>query len=217
MTMNNSTINLREIVSIEAELCLEFANTAEARERGNSSQFMDYDGLISWGRSTGALTPADAEGLAREASRRPVEASVAAEGAIALREALYRLFRAVVEGDSPDTDDLEILNAALAEAQIKRLLVYTPRGFGWEWAPSADNLDKLTWLAALSAADLLNSDQLGMVKRCAADDCAWLFVDTTRNHSRLWCSMGACGNRAKVRRFYKRNRAQNTDDENSTH
>lgn len=213
MTMNDHT-HLNEIIWAEEQLCLEFANTAEARESGNSSQFMDYDGLISWGRSTGTLTPIDAEGLAREASRRPAEASVAAERAIALREALYRLFRAVAEDDPPNADDLKTLNAALTEAQIKRRLTYTPRGFDWEWTPDADDLDKVMWLAALSAANLLNSDQLGMVKRCAADDCAWLFVDMTRNHSRLWCSMGACGNRAKARRFYKRNRAQNADDEN---
>ncbi|MEW6230587.1 MAG: CGNR zinc finger domain-containing protein [Bacillota bacterium] len=33
------------------------------------------------------------------------------------------------------------------------------------------------------------------------------FLDTTRNHSRRWCSMRDCGNRVKVRRFYNRKRA----------
>jgi len=34
--------------------------------------------------------------------------------------------------------------------------------------------------------------------------CAWLFLDTSRNHSRRFCSMDECGNRAKQRRHYQR-------------
>lgn len=32
-------------------------------------------------------------------------------------------------------------------------------------------------------------------------DCGWLFLDSTRNASRRWCDMAACGNRAKAKRF----------------
>jgi predicted RNA-binding Zn ribbon-like protein len=212
--MNDSPINLREIVSVEAELCLEFANAAEARESDNPEQFPDYAALVAWGRDFQALTATDAERLAHEADRHPVEAAFALGRAIELREALYRLFLAVAEDDAPDEGDLGILNAALTEAQTRRRIGYTSHGFEWEWRPEADGFDTIMWLAALSAAELLNSEQLGNVKRCANDGCAWLFVDATRNHSRRWCSMGDCGNRAKARRFYKRNRAQNTDDEN---
>jgi predicted RNA-binding Zn ribbon-like protein len=38
-------------------------------------------------------------------------------------------------------------------------------------------------------------------KACRADDCQWAFVDSARNHSRQWCDMSICGNRAKARRF----------------
>ena len=37
---------------------------------------------------------------------------------------------------------------------------------------------------------------------CDADDCAWLFLDTSKNGSRRWCDMKQCGNRAKARRFH---------------
>jgi predicted RNA-binding Zn ribbon-like protein len=55
-----------------------------------------------------------------------------------------------------------------------------------------------------SAADLLLSDMLDRVKQCEGDPCGWLFLDTSRNRSRRWCSMEDCGNRAKARRFYQR-------------
>jgi predicted RNA-binding Zn ribbon-like protein len=42
------------------------------------------------------------------------------------------------------------------------------------------------------------------VRECSGDTCGWLFVDTSRNHSRRWCDMEDCGNRAKARRHYLR-------------
>jgi len=52
-----------------------------------------------------------------------------------------------------------------------------------------------------AAVDLLTTDELAKVGRCADEECAWLFLDTTRSRSRRWCDMRICGNRNKVRRF----------------
>jgi hypothetical protein len=42
------------------------------------------------------------------------------------------------------------------------------------------------------------------VKVCSAEDCRWAFYDASRNHSRTWCSMSDCGNKAKARAFRAR-------------
>jgi predicted RNA-binding Zn ribbon-like protein len=42
------------------------------------------------------------------------------------------------------------------------------------------------------------------VKICS--NCHWLFVDRSRNRTRVWCDMRVCGNRAKARRHYARRR-----------
>jgi len=42
------------------------------------------------------------------------------------------------------------------------------------------------------------------LKICGNPDCGWLFLDRTRNQSRIWCDMAACGNRAKVNRHQLR-------------
>ena len=42
------------------------------------------------------------------------------------------------------------------------------------------------------------------LKVCKNSGCRWLFVDRTKNQSRVWCDMSACGNRAKVGRFMRR-------------
>src|SRR5438128_325072 len=45
---------------------------------------------------------------------------------------------------------------------------------------------------------------VGMCEERLVGRCAWLFLDSTRNHSRRYCSMTECGNRAKQRRHYQR-------------
>jgi predicted RNA-binding Zn ribbon-like protein len=82
-----------------------------------------------------------------------------------------------------------------------------PGSFAWGWASEPLRLGAPLWPVARSAADLLTSSELAALRLCASDTCAWLFLDTSRNGSRRWCSMRTCGNRAKARRHHARVRA----------
>jgi len=42
------------------------------------------------------------------------------------------------------------------------------------------------------------------IRQCEAVSCARLFIDTSRSGERRWCSMSACGNKAKVAQFRRR-------------
>jgi predicted RNA-binding Zn ribbon-like protein len=44
------------------------------------------------------------------------------------------------------------------------------------------------------------------LKACRGEDCRWVFLDGSRNSSRRWCDMAACGNRAKSTSFRARHR-----------
>lgn len=44
------------------------------------------------------------------------------------------------------------------------------------------------------------------LKLCAANECLLAFYDISKNRSRQWCSMGACGNRQKTRNYRARQR-----------
>jgi predicted RNA-binding Zn ribbon-like protein len=99
-----------------------------------------------------------------------------------------------------------VLNRALADALPHRRVVQSGRGFSFGWDGS-DDLRRMLWPVALSAAELLAGDHPSPVKRCEmweAGGCGWLFVDESRNGSRRWCSMKDCGNRAKARRHYRK-------------
>ena len=42
------------------------------------------------------------------------------------------------------------------------------------------------------------------LKVCRATTCRWAFLDTSKNRSRVWCSMRMCGNRTKTRTYRAR-------------
>jgi predicted RNA-binding Zn ribbon-like protein len=57
---------------------------------------------------------------------------------------------------------------------------------------------------ATAWAELALTGQVQRLKQCADQGCGEVFWDTSRNHSRRWCSMQVCGNRAKARRHTAR-------------
>jgi predicted RNA-binding Zn ribbon-like protein len=71
--------------------------------------------------------------------------------------------------------------------------------FIWSWNPRHDVQTAILGPITLSALTLLMETDLSRTKRCAGQECGWLFFDTTKNKRRRWCEMRVCGNRAKVR------------------
>jgi predicted RNA-binding Zn ribbon-like protein len=57
---------------------------------------------------------------------------------------------------------------------------------------------------ARSAADWLVAADWALLKKCANPSCILWFYDTSKNHSRRWCSMEGCGNRHKVTAHYRK-------------
>jgi predicted RNA-binding Zn ribbon-like protein len=60
--------------------------------------------------------------------------------------------------------------------------------------------------AVLDALDLVRESP-GRVRECDGEECPVLFLDTSRNGSRRWCSMEVCGSRHKSSTYYRRHRA----------
>lgn len=186
-------------------LCLDFANTLDARrDPVPREDLASYQDLVEFARQSGAVSPETAERLAELGEQRPIDARAALAKAIALRETIFRIMEAVAAERDPDADDLAALNAALSEALPYGRVVPAGEGFDWRWQELPGALDQMLWPVAHSAMELLTGGDLGRLRECAADDCGWLFIDTTRNHSRIWCDMKTCGNRAKVARYRER-------------
>ena len=157
------------------------------------------------GQQVGLLTPAEAGRLLLAAALRPADAAATLAQAIDLREAIYRIFSAIAAGRTPAPADLALLNGWFAHGLGQLQVTQKGGSFGWQWHGVAAALEGLLWPVAHSAAELLISDELDRVKECADErGCGWLFLDTSRNRSRRWCSMESCGNLAKVRRHRRK-------------
>ena len=142
-----------------------------------------------------------------EAEQRSSDAQEVLQRAKVLREALFRIFEAVAEHTPLDDADMSILNDALATVMVHARIIRTEQGFSWEWEQDEHALDSVLWPVVRSAADLLTSHEIEDVRLCVAPDCSGLFIDTSKNHSRRWCNMTGCGNRAKARRHYEKKRS----------
>lgn len=199
----------------EGWLCLDFANTAEWHASDHpQEQLNSYPDLVAWSEQVGLLTNSEAQRLLRKAKRHPGDAAAVLRRAIALRDAIYRILSRVAHGHAPQATDLTSLNAALPEALARSRIVPLADRFAWGWTDVETALDRMLWPVARSAADLLTSADVHRVGECADErGCGWLFLDMSRNHSRRWCDMKDCGNRAKARRHYKRKLALQTTKE----
>ena len=206
--MDKAGTNAANLKLLGGRLSLDFANTADWHVSDHPVEFLtSYSDLVAWSQHVGILTDHQAQRLLEEAARRPIDVSAVLERAIALREAIYRIFSAISRGRPPQAADLAIFNAELSGALAQSQIISTAEGFTWDWTGAEDALDQMLWPVVHDAVGLLTSEELDRVGQCADDRCGWLFLDTSRNRSRRWCSMEDCGNRAKVRRHYERKRA----------
>jgi len=185
-------------------LCLDFANTLNGHDRTPHHEYLhDYRDLVLWGRHAGSLSEEEAEVLLGEATRRPAEAEAVYSLGLELRETIFRLFSSMAKGEKANAGDLEHLGAAWRAGQAHVHLAPAAGGFrlGWDDEPC---LEHLLRTVSASAVVLLISGALPRVRMCAGVRCDWLFVDTSRNHLRRWCSMDECGNHAKMQRRRER-------------
>ncbi len=191
--------------SVAGALCLEFANTLGNRNAvpPGEEDLRDYADLLTWAERMAVLPAARVTALRVWASAHTGEADAVFTQAIVLRELLYRIFAAVAADDVPAPDDLAHLNAAYRSAMAHAVVMPASGGFTWGWNDESEP-DAMLWPVARTAAELLVAPERARVRHCAAPDCSWLFLDTTKNGSRHWCSMRGCGNRAKARRFRAR-------------
>lgn len=202
-------------------LCLDFTNTLDGRGGTAPEEFLpDYDALVRWAWYAGALAPERAERLRQVGACHPAEARRVLQRAGALREALYAVFAAATHGEAALARDLALVNRELAEAMRQARLLPAAAaagsGYRWDW-PEEDATERpddakeilasVLWPIVRSAAELLIAPELALVKKCPGINCGWLFLDTSKNHRRQWCSMATCGNRTKARRHYSQQRS----------
>lgn len=199
--------DLDDLELIGGHLAVDLVNTVDCRGAARPVERLpDWATLLAWCRRVGVHGARRQARLAALMERRPGVAEAAHARLLGERERLHRMFTATRDGAAPRRADVVAFNHLLATLAPRRHLVFTGGRFAWRQAAGDADADALMAALFWPAADLLASPRLVALRRCAGADCGWLFLDSSRNRSRRWCSMRSCGNRAKARRHYRRHR-----------
>ena len=190
---------------------LDFVNTV-SRWTAPPDQRQEYLPTLGeaarFGRAGGLLAPAEAGRLA--SVRRPRAELLRL---CALRERLERIFREMTDGAIAPAEDWEWLSRESgAAASSSRLRAGPHRRVTRSVEEDLAGAAVLRYRLADQAVQLLTSDAMTRLKSCPG--CGWFFLDVSKNHSRRWCSMAACGSHAKSRAYYLRRRREGTHPPN---
>ena len=184
-------------------LCLDFLNTEMVVGGQPTDCLRGFDSLVAWLVESRTLNGLQAEDIlgSWQNSR---EAATTFQNAVKLRASLREMAERLVKGKTVPQSTVAGINECLAyqtgHAELKR----TRCGFQKRFQADFREPAQLLWPVAESASDLLCYADLTLVKKCENTACVLFFYDTTKNHSRRWCSMSVCGNRMKVAAHYQR-------------
>jgi predicted RNA-binding Zn ribbon-like protein len=188
------------------ELSIRFVNTVAWRLRDPvEDRVGSPTALLDWFAAAGVADAKQVVRLRARWKKIPHEERAYRGDAVRLREAIYQTLLSRIHGKPFDRSALNILNGAL-KAPARGLHIAPSRGaLAWRAGDRIAVANDLLRPIAWSAAGLLMGPRSEKLRQCQDErGCGWLFIDESRAQNRRWCSMGDCGNRAKVLRHYHR-------------
>lgn len=179
---------------------LDFVNTLDERPSSAPVENLaTYGDLVSFARLAGLIEESASERLR---SLKGPNCSRIARRARELREHLYTILAAAHSGKTVPKASLDAIASEVRRAHAARALVATAKSnaIRHSWI-SLSSPEVPLHACALAVETLLVSDDHSRIRKCGASDCEVYFIDTSKAHRRLWCSMQNCGNREKQRRW----------------
>src|SRR5262249_14209255 len=194
----------QEFQFVAGHLALDFVNTLDYRY--DAARIVEllptFGDFLAFAEQARIISKPEADKLV--ACTGPREANRTHEQIIELREALYFLFQSVAAATRPSAAHLEALNRFLGESRPSGHIVWRKGDFVYNGPDLTGTPRGPLWPVMDAAAELLVSPDRHLIHECSDNSCRWLFLDRSKNHSRRWCDMRICGNRAKVQRFHAR-------------
>ena len=186
--------------------CLDLINT-QLIVKGEPKDLLEsVDDFYSWVRQARLLTAS--QGEFAKVHPHNEEVGFLLERTRTFRATLRIVAERVAAGKAVPDSAIGIINQFLAQRPGYTELVQTKEGFKRRFHSLATQPVELLAPLLETASDLLSSGRLRFIKKCANAFCILYFLDTTKNHTRNWCSMQLCGNRMKVAAHYRRSRGK---------
>lgn len=206
----SETVWSKEFYFIGNYLCLDFINTQIVRG-GQQIELLDsFEALVSWLTGAEVLDRSKAEEVIKTLGGEPESVKVL-ERALGFRADLRQMIGQIGLGKAIPRSVIVQTNEFLRQPGGYTELERTKEGFEKRFRADYKEALHLLRPIAESVCDLLCYAEFPLIKKCGNEECVLTFYDTTKNHSRRWCSMSACGNRMKVATHYRRLRKPYAD------
>jgi predicted RNA-binding Zn ribbon-like protein len=125
---------------------------------------------------------------------------------IRVREMLHRIFRNITHKELPLNEDIRLFNNECSFAFRYLTIEINERlESRLKWGYERSDLLWTLLPVIKSAYELLISDSSTRIKECS--NCGWLYLDQSKNNSRIWCNMKTCGNTMKTKKYYENKKA----------
>jgi predicted RNA-binding Zn ribbon-like protein len=186
---------------------LDLLNTTPILAEGQVDLLATFEDLTRWLAAAGLISSADARDLRRQHASAPQRQAVL-DRIKSFREALRLLISAVEAKDPVPKAALAVVNDLLRACPTRRQLAWRQEGFEVTTrGEDAGLFERVAAPLAQATINLLTARDLGSIRKCENPACVLHYYDTSKNHSRRWCSMEWCGNRMKAAKHYRRHRA----------
>jgi predicted RNA-binding Zn ribbon-like protein len=211
-----SSASLESLNLAGGRVALDLVNSINPRAGAEEpiDYLADYERLVRWAVHASVIPASHADPLLALAAASPRDASRVWWRAIDLREALFRVCRALAHGERPAPSALAVIDEERRRTDARTSLVARDRGPNESSSaveivlPESGELEAPLWSLVRSAVKLLTETDPTRLRVCPVEEggCGWIVLDETRNRSRRWCDMRVCGNHAKAARLTARRR-----------
>lgn len=190
-------------------LCLDFVNTLIVRDSRITDLWTEPGDLLEWFRDAKVLTRDEWSELSSQWATSG-QGRVALEEARHLRGLMRKALDRTVTGKQIPADVISDLNALLRNPSGYRQIARIRGGYTQRVFLNMRDFRDLLVPIAESAAELFCFGDPHSIGRCENPKCILYFYDTSKNHSRRWCSMRFCGNRFKAAAYYSRKKRKHS-------
>lgn len=186
--------------------CLDFINTQMIVNGAPTDALESFEDFNTWLVQANLVTTTQAEVAGAELNHK--ERTSLLEQAKAFRATLRELAARIVVRKPIPASSIDSINQLLSQRPGYPQLVRRKSRFEQRFHSAAAPVHNLLVPLAEAAGDLLCRADFTLIKKCGNPACILYFYDSTKNHTRNWCSMQMCGNRMKVAAHYQRKRSQ---------
>ena len=185
-------------------LSLDFINTEFVENGERKDALSDFASLLSWAVAANLLETKQRTKILHEFGESTAAASEVFLQALNFRAGLRAMVEGLEKGKKVKPQILTRINYLLRAQHGYTEIAQTVEGFVKRFRADFKVPSEILSPVAEAAADLLCYGEVQYLKKCENSECILHFYDTSKNHRRRWCSMKACGNRAKQANFYSR-------------